>query len=159
MQVAIAANGGFATAVWNAVVVQVHRAVADAGAIDALSRARTEVLNRRHSKWSLLLVIESSAPPPPAEPRRALLNFLKEERPRVEHWLAVAEGGGFRAATVRSVGVAVSFLAPRAFPFTIVESVGAAVAALVEPADRASLTTAVELVRSRLHGARSATGD
>lgn len=92
----------------------------------ALAEASQLLVERGQARLHFLLVIEHSSAPPPVEARSALMKLLSKHRDLTKAYLVVAEGGGFRAATVRAVGTALSMLAPKSFPFVIVESVAEA---------------------------------
>jgi hypothetical protein len=72
---------------------------------------------------SSLAIIEPSATPPSQAARKELSRFYREFAPRMRAAIVVAEGGSFRAAFVRGVGITLSTLAPRSLPFTFATNV------------------------------------
>jgi len=77
-----------------------------------------------------LWVVEPSSSPPDAGTRANLARFGKEIAPRMAMAVVVAEGGGFRSALVRSVGVALTRLIPHTAAFRFTNDVAAAIALL-----------------------------
>jgi hypothetical protein len=80
-----------------------------------------------------------------------LANFYREFAPTMARQIVVADGGGFRGALVRAVGVTLSTLAPRALPFKFVGHVSDAIALLTRhlspKGDRVTLEQVIEGVR------------
>jgi hypothetical protein len=108
---------------WQDVVIGISRRTPTFQTVEALRRATTNVFERSFTSVVYLLVVEPTSAPPGQELVKGLFQVLSSYRQSVSGYYLVAEGGGFRAATVRSVGITLSLLAPKAFPFTIVESV------------------------------------
>ena len=113
---------------WDRVLIQVWRfattreAIAD---LDAVTRAfLTE--QRTGRKICSVAIVEHTSPPPGEYVRGDLSRFYREHTPSMHEAIIVPEGGGFRAAMVRGVGVALSTLAPRSLPFKFVDSIRSA---------------------------------
>jgi len=64
-----------------------------------------------------LSVIERSSPAPSEEVRRVLAAWSRDVVSKMAAAVIVAEGGGFKNALVRGVGVALTALAPHKVPF------------------------------------------
>jgi hypothetical protein len=119
---------------WDRVLIAVWRYAATREAITgwgAISRA-FHAEQPQGRKYCSISIVERTSPPPGEHVRGDLSRFYRELVPQVHEAIIVPEGGGFRAAMVRGVGVALSTLAPRALPFKFVESIQSA-ATLVGP--------------------------
>jgi hypothetical protein len=109
-------------ATWDTVLIQVWRLETTSEAVADLVRiTRAFIAEQTHSICSIAL-IEGTSPAPTDVVRKQLSNFYREFAPSMEKAIVVAEGGGFRAALVRGVGITLSMLAPSALPFTFVGS-------------------------------------
>jgi len=120
------------TATWHDVLINIQKGNATSSTPHNIQRA-AESLLQKHQQFILLIVVEPQAPPPAADVRKRLSDFLSLRRANILRTFVVPEGGGFRAATVRGVGVALSLLAPKGLNFTFCESVGQ-VASVLSPA-------------------------
>ena len=119
-------------ATWDRVLLQVWSREAPLEAIQGLKRVASDFIASTPKKISSLAIIERTATPPSDVARTALSKFYREFAPQMNAAIVVAEGGGFRAAFVRGVGVTLSTLAPRALPFKFVGTIEEA-ATLVTP--------------------------
>jgi hypothetical protein len=114
-------------ATWDLVLLQIWRLGTSFAAVKNLSEiARSFIEERKGARISSLAIIESTATPPADAVRGALSKFYRELGPEMRAAIVVAEGGGFRAAFVRGVGITLSRLAPRSLPFQFVGSVSEA---------------------------------
>ena len=121
-------------ATWDRVVLSCFRGRMSAASVGEMRHA-ARTLERSAPKGVALCfvsVVERSSPPPPDDVRRDLSEFFRSVQPTMAQIIIVPEGGGFRAALVRGVGVALSTLAPKALPFSFADTVPAA-CRLVEP--------------------------
>ncbi len=126
------ATPNYCIATWDRVLLQLWRREVTPDAIENLaSIGRTFVATSPGSTCSLA-VIESTSPPPSDKLRSALSAFYREMAPHMREQIIVAEGSGFRAALVRSVGLALSAIAPSSLPFKFVGGIDEA-AALIRP--------------------------
>jgi hypothetical protein len=116
-------------AAWNNLLILIQRGEVTATTMAHFESAAKSIL-ARHKEMAVLMVIEPNSPPPSAEVRSTLSQILAVHRARNLRTVVVPEGGGFRSATVRGVGTALSLLAPKAFAFTFGKSVEEAAAAL-----------------------------
>jgi hypothetical protein len=110
-------------ATWDRVLIQVWRGEATPLAIFELGPLAETFLREEREPISSLAIIEASATPPSEVARKELSRFYREFAPRMMAAIVVAEGGGFRAAFVRGVGITLSTLAPRSLPFTFASNV------------------------------------
>ncbi len=121
-----------ALATWDRVLIQLWR-----GPVTQFAASNLRVQTRKFQDQSQvpicsLAIVEPTSPAPADELRRDLSSFYRENAQKMVKQVVVAEGGGFRAALVRGVGIALSTLAPQMLPFKFVSSVGEA-ATVLEP--------------------------
>lgn len=109
-------------AAWHNVLIHVQKGAATPASIPNLTAAAKWIL-LRHKTFVFLLIVEVQAPPPDASARKQLMEFLNVYQDKMVRSIVIPEGGGFRAATVRGVGTAVSLLAPKSFAYSFCESV------------------------------------
>ena len=122
----------YCVATWDRVLIQIWRLEVTAEAVQNLRRIGKQFVAETSGPLSMLSIVEASSPPPNEPLRAALSAFFRELAPRMELQIVVAEGSGFRAALVRSVGVALSAIARGALPFKFCGHVADA-AALIRP--------------------------
>jgi hypothetical protein len=102
-----------------------------------------------------LFIVEPTSPPPEDTPRTQFAKFSRDIVKRMSLAVIVSEGGGFRAAIVRGVGVTLTTMLPHRASFKFVNDVKVA-ADLLEPylAPRSGgaqeLLLTVEQLRGRL---------
>jgi hypothetical protein len=107
--------------VWDRIVFELWRGTATLSGAQRMIATCQELLARGGA--SFFVILEATSPPP-SEPVRALLaQWSRETVPKMESAIVVAEGGGFRAAIVRGVCLALTLLAPHRVPFTFVATV------------------------------------
>jgi len=119
-------------ATWDRVLLQVWRREVTAEAVRALHAIGKQFAAEIPDPLSMLSIIEPTSPPPSDKLRASISEFYRELAPRMKEQIIVAEGSGFRVALVRSVGLALSAIAPRSLPFRFVGSVTEA-AAMIGP--------------------------
>jgi hypothetical protein len=119
-------------ALWDNVLIQVWHFAATAAAVTELERIARSFILQRGGRICSVAVIERTSPPPKDDVRVLLAKFYRELAPQMSEQIVIADGGGFRGALVRAVGVTLSTFAPRALPFRFVGSVNEATA-LVAP--------------------------
>jgi hypothetical protein len=141
---------------WDRVLILLWRREATVEAVQSLLRVgRVFITENAGHLGSILSVIESQSPPPADSVRRQISVCYRELGPGMRYNIVVAEGGGFRAAIVRGVGLTVSAFAPSLLPFKFASSVDEA-AAIIAPGlspkagGAAALKTAVISVRMKL---------
>jgi hypothetical protein len=138
-------------ALWDRVLIQVWHYKTTPSAIAELTRVARKFTIETPAPISSVAIIERTSPPPHDEDRKLLAAFYREFAPTMARQIVVADGGGFRGALVRAVGVTLSTLAPRALPFKFVGHVSDA-SALLAPhlspkGDRVTLEQVIEGVR------------
>jgi hypothetical protein len=142
---------GDIAAIWHNVLIHIQTGAATPASIPNLAAGAKSIL-LRHRTFAFILVIEPQAPPPAHSIRKQLTDFLNEYQPKIIRAIVVPEGGGFRAATVRGVGTAVSLLAPKAFNFSFCETIGDAamkIGPVIEPlGGAAALSQVIEQIRA-----------
>jgi len=112
---------------WDRVIIQVWRFATTREAIADLELiSRAFIAEQRTRKICSVSIVEHTSPPPGELVRGHLSRFYRELAPSVHEAVIVPEGGGFRAAMVRGVGVALSTLAPRSLSFKFADSVRSA---------------------------------
>ena len=82
-----------------------------------MSRVAREFMAEESRPVSYLSIVEASAPPPPDVARQELAKFSRDIVPKMAAAVIVAEGGGFRSAFVRGVGITLTMLMPHRVPF------------------------------------------
>jgi hypothetical protein len=116
---------GDIAATWHNVLIHIQKGSPTPASIPNLTAAAKAIL-LKHKTFVFILIVEPQAPPPPTATRKQLTDFLDLFKEQIIRSIVIPEGGGFRAATVRGVGTAVSLLAPKSFNFSFCESVAEA---------------------------------
>ena len=80
-------------------------------------KACRALLAERRRDVTYISVIERSSPAPSDTVRRELATWSRDVVTKLAVAAMVAEGGGFKNALVRGVGVALTLLAPHKVPF------------------------------------------
>lgn len=113
---------------WDRALIHVWRYATTRPAVTDLDRVARAFLSEQKpgQKICSIGIVENTSPPPGEHVRSDLSRFFRELVPHLNAAIIVPEGGGFRAAMVRGVGVALSTLAPRSLPFTFADSVRSA---------------------------------
>ena len=112
--------------------MQIWRLEVTPEAVESLTKIGRAFVYDSKDPVSSLAIVESTSPPPSDKLRGALSTFYRDLAPRMKEQIMVAEGSGFRAALVRSVGLALSAISPNSLPFKFVGGVDEA-AALIRP--------------------------
>jgi len=142
-----------AVGTWRTILIQVWRGAPN-GPLSAEVNELTERFMRdTRGPTSSLFVIERGSPPPDEACRRNLATFSRDLVSRMSIAVAVSEGGGFRSALVRAVGVTLTTLLPHSAKFKFVNDLNVA-ARLVEPhlrvGDSQTLLAACEELRAKI---------
>ena len=128
----VAQDGDCVVSVWHETVLTVFRGVCTLQHALTISNTCKAVLAERRGDVTYLSVIERSSPAPTDTVRRELATWSRDVITKMRVAAIVAEGGGFKNALVRGVGVALTVLVPHQVPFKITGSVEEGVA-LVGP--------------------------
>jgi hypothetical protein len=122
----------YCIATWDRLLLQIWRLEVTAEAVDNLRKLTRAFVYDSKQPVSSLAIVESTSPAPSDKLRGALSAFYREFAAQMKEQIVVAEGSGFRAALVRSVGLALSTVAPTSLPFKFVGGVEEA-ALLIRP--------------------------
>lgn len=110
-------------ATWHNVLIQIWRKETTAKSVAKLSMVTREFMLKHKTTICSISVVERSSPPPEPDIRNKLAAFYKEHAPKMHVAVVVSEGGGFRNAIVRGVGLTLTTLAPQALPFQFAANV------------------------------------
>jgi hypothetical protein len=119
-------------AVWDRVLVQIWHFATTVSAVAQLDTIARAYIAQVKAPISSIAIVERTSPPPGDEVRALLSKFYRDLAPQMSQQIVVADGGGFRGAIVRAVGLTLSTLSPGTLPFRFVGSVQEATA-LVAP--------------------------
>jgi hypothetical protein len=119
-------------ATWDRVLLQIWRLEVTQGAVDELYKIGRQFVSEHKEPLNMLTIVEPTSPAPSDKVRASLSGLYRELAPNMKEQIVVAEGSGFRSALVRSVGIALSTIAPRSLPFKFVSSVDEA-ASMIRP--------------------------
>lgn len=103
-------------------LIVVWRGETTVAAIQAITASCEELLAAADGPATYIAVLERTSPAPSEPVRRVLARWSREVVPGFACAVIVAEGGGFRAALVRGVGVALTALVPHRVPFVFAGS-------------------------------------
>ena len=104
-------------ATWHQTVVCVYRGPASLAHVALASKHCRAMVERNQGPATYFSIIERSSPAPTDEVRRVLAAWSRDVVSKMAAAVIVAEGGGFKNALVRGVGVALTALAPHRVPF------------------------------------------
>ena len=150
----VAQDGDYFAAAWHETLLTVFRGACTLQHVLRINEACKALLDERRADVMYLSIIERSSPPPSDTVRRELATWSRDTVTRMAVAVVVAEGGGFKNALVRGVGVALTVLAPHKVPFKFASSVEEA-STLIAPflsqsaGGAADLVLAVAEVRNR----------
>lgn len=125
-----AADANRCVGMWSRTLIQIWRHTATPAAVVELNAIASKLLAKPGGPVTCLFVVEATSPPPNDGARKELAKFSRDIVRQMALAVIVAEGGGFRAALVRAVGVALTTLLPHAVPFKFVNTVDAALVLL-----------------------------
>lgn len=133
-------------------IIVVWRGETTTMAIQGIRAACEALLSSAEGPATYIAVLERSSPAPSEAVRRVLARWSREVVPQFACAVMVAEGGGFRAALVRGVGVALTALLPHRVPFvftgTAAEGVERLAPFLADDCTAEDLLVAIELARA-----------
>lgn len=141
-------------AAWNGTLIQIWRRATTAAAAQKMSETARAFAASRRDEITILFIVEADSEVPGDQARKALKQFLSDIGPRTSCMVVVPEGGSFRAATVRSIGVALGVVFLR-FPMKFAATVEEGTAMLAPhlppgPAGAEGLRAAVTRLRADL---------
>ena len=119
-------------ALWDRALVQVWHFATTASAVAQLDAIARAYIAQVKAPISSIAIVERTSPPPGDEVRALLSKFYRDLAPQMSQQIVVSDGGGFRGAIVRAVGLTLSTLSPNTLPFRFVGSIPEATA-LVAP--------------------------
>jgi len=140
---------------WDNVLIEIWRFAPAPHLVSEKNRIAREFIAKCPARVCSVSIIEPTSPPPNDRARAELAKFSSEIVPQMALAIIVAEGGGFRAALIRGVGITLTALMPHRIPFKFVTDVAEAVALIVPhlstaPGGARGLQHAVEEVRRQL---------
>ncbi|HET7544452.1 MAG TPA: hypothetical protein VFK05_31490 [Polyangiaceae bacterium] len=118
--------------VWETTLIQIWRGAPTKALTANANRIADGLIAESATPASSLFIVESGSPPPDDETRKTLAAFSRDIVSRMSISVVVAEGGGFRSALVRGVGVALTMILPHSSKFKFVNDVSSGVR-LLEP--------------------------
>jgi len=151
----VAQDADYCLASWHQTVISIFRGPASTEHIARISKQCRALLDSaKGSGVTYLSVIERASPAPSEPVRREMAQWSRDVVARLSAAVIVAEGGGFKNALVRGVGVALTVLAPHKVPFKFASTVAEASELLVRfipdnSGGPAELARAVTEVRER----------
>ena len=159
----IESDSNHCLATWHETLIPIWWGPARAQDVVRMGDAALALLRARRGPAHLLLVIEPTSPPPVGDVLDAFARFSRDVVSKLGVAVAVAEGGGFRAASIRSVAAALALVLPNRLPYKFVDTVEAGAALLaphLSPAAGGSLglLRAVDSLRKHTAGSRRAGG-
>jgi len=120
----------YCVATWQRTVFAIFRGEATLANVGNISKVCAAELAAGPGPVTYLGVIERSSPAPSDLVRKELANWSRDVVSRMACAVMVAEGGGFKNALVRGVGVALTVLAPHRVPFKFASTVDEATSLL-----------------------------
>jgi len=144
---------------WGTTLIQIWRGAPTGKLSAAVNRAARDFVQSTASPVSSLFIVERRSPPPDDAARKNLAAFSRDLVSHMSIAVVVAEGGGFRGALVRAVGVTLTTILPHSSKFKFVNDLDTAVR-LIEPhlkqgAKGEDLAAAAERLRSEIGSTES----
>ena len=150
----VAQDGDYFVSVWHETVLTCFTGPITVQHASTISNACKGLLAEARGDATYFSVIERSSPAPNEAVRRELATWSRDVVSKMKLAVLVAEGGGFKNALVRGVGVALTVLVPHQVPFKIASSVEEGVSLLApflpgKAGGPAELSLAIADVRQR----------
>ncbi|HYQ41073.1 MAG TPA: hypothetical protein VER11_03875 [Polyangiaceae bacterium] len=117
---------------WGRTFIQIWRGVATAKASADINRFATEFVAADAFPATSLFIVEPRSPAPEDETRKNFATFSRDIVAKMSLAVIVSEGGGFRGALVRAVGVTLTTMIPHRSHFKFVNDIDVA-AQLIKP--------------------------
>jgi hypothetical protein len=118
------------TATWESTLIHVWRGRVTPEAAAGFNLIARSFLKDARKPITTLYVVEPSSPPPGDLARAELATWSREIVPKTALAVIVAEGGGFRSALVRGVGITLTALMPHRLQLKFVGELDQALALL-----------------------------
>ena len=116
-------DNAYSVATWHQTVLTIFRGATTLEHVAGISAVCQSLLVNGKGPALYMSVIERGSPAPTDLVRKELAHWSRDIVSKMAIAVIVAEGGGFRNAIVRGVGVALTLLAPHAVPFKFCGSV------------------------------------
>jgi len=113
--------------IWGRTLIQIWRGAPTGEASGEVNRIGREIVGSATFPATSLFIVERGSSPPGEETRRNFATFSRDIVSRMALSVVVAEGGGFRGALVRAVGVTLTTVMPHRSKFEFVNDLGVAV--------------------------------
>lgn len=133
-------------ATWGRTFIQIWRGVPTAAASAEVNRLADAFVDASSIPATSLFIVEPKSPPPEEQTRKNFATFSRDIVKRMSLAVIVAEGGGFRGAIVRAVGLTLTTMIPHRSRFSFVNDVETA-AEMLTPHLMPGTGGAAELLR------------
>lgn len=110
-------------ATWGRTFIQIWRGAPTGKTSARINELATQFVASAPFPATSLFIVEAKSPSPDDETRRNFATFSRDIVSQMKLALIVAEGGGFRGALVRAVGVALTTILPHRSNFKFVNDV------------------------------------
>lgn len=120
------ADDAHVVATWGRTFIQIWRGAPSGKTSANVNRLALEFLAAGGVPATSLFIVEARSPSPDDETRRNFAAFSRDIVSEMKLAVIVSEGGGFRGALVRAVGVALTTIVPHRSNFKFVNDVEAA---------------------------------
>ncbi|HVW28822.1 MAG TPA: hypothetical protein VHC69_25830 [Polyangiaceae bacterium] len=117
-------------AIWGRILVVIWRGSPTRDAVAGMNQLALEMIQADESPVCCMIIVEPSSQPPDDKARKEFARFSRDIVSRMSLAVIVTEGGGFRAALVRGVGVTLTTMLPHKIPFKWFNDVSAGALAL-----------------------------
>lgn len=115
-----------AVGIWGRTLIQIWRGPPTGKASAKVNDIGRVLVASGSVPATCLFIVERGSPPPNEETRKNFATFSRDIGSKMAIAVVVSEGGGFRAALVRAVGVALTTLVPHSSNFKFVNDLAAA---------------------------------
>jgi len=102
---------------WGRTFIQIWRGATTHAAVAEMNHFARQFVESKGDPATSLFIVERSSPPPDDASRKGIAEFSRDAAKDMSLSVVVAEGGGFRAALVRAVGVTLTTLLPHSSKF------------------------------------------
>lgn len=116
----------YVLATWGRTFIQIWRGAPKASTTARMHELSSAFVASSSLPATSLFIVEAKSPSPDEASRKILAAFSRDVVGRMSLSVVVAEGGGFRGALVRAVGVALTTILPHRSRFKFVDDVATA---------------------------------